>query len=152
MEPKARILVVDDEAMNRRLLQRLLAAYEVVEADSGPAALEVLRTVPCDLVLLDVTMQGQDGFETCRLIKAQPRDLFLPVLLLTGHVEEENRNRGLDAGADDFLSKPVDRRLLLLRVRSFLRLREQESIIRAQAHELSAFRLEPPRTKETIHP
>ncbi len=137
VERKSRILVVDDEAPNRRLLQRaLLPRYEVVEADSGSVALEIAQTEKIDLVLLDVVMPGQDGFETCRLIKAQPRSVFLPVVLVTGLGEQEHRNKGLEAGADDFLHKPVDRRELLLRVRSFLRIREQETLIRAQVEEL----------------
>jgi len=137
MEHKPRILVVDDEAQNRRILQRYLAPWcEVIEADSGLKALELLGTAPVDMVLLDVNMPGQDGFQTCRLIKAQPRELFLPVVLVTGLAEQEDRNRGLEAGADDFLPKPVDRRELTLRVRAFLRLREQERTIRAQVQEL----------------
>jgi signal transduction histidine kinase len=137
METKPCILVVDDEAQNRRVLQRYLASWcEVIEADSGLKALELLGTAPVDMVLLDVNMPGQDGFQTCRLIKAQPRELFLPVVLVTGLAEQEDRNRGLEAGADDFLPKPVDRRELTLRVRAFLRLREQERTIRAQVQEL----------------
>ncbi len=137
MESKPSILVVDDEAQNRRILQRYLAPWcEVIEADSGLAALDLLATAPVDMVLLDVNMPGQDGFQTCRLIKAQPRELFLPVVLVTGLAEQEDRNRGLEAGADDFLPKPVDRRELTLRVRAFLRLREQERTIRAQVQEL----------------
>jgi two-component system sensor histidine kinase/response regulator len=137
METKPCILVVDDEAQNRRVLHRYLAPWcEVIEADSGIKALELLGTAPIDMVLLDVNMPGQDGFQTCRLIKAQPRELFLPVVLVTGLAEQEDRNRGLEAGADDFLPKPVDRRELTLRVRAFLRLREQERTIRAQVQEL----------------
>ncbi len=125
MERKACILVVDDEARNRALLRGILSSqFEVIEAASGEAALDVVRRAPVDLVLLDVMMPGQDGFETCRLIKAEPRDPFLPVVLVTALVEQEDRNRGLEAGAADFL------------VRGLLRLREQERVIRAQVDEL----------------
>jgi signal transduction histidine kinase len=131
------ILVVDDEARNRALLRGYLAgSYTLLEADSGMAALRVLEREAVDLVLLDVMMPEQDGFETCRLIKATPREGLLPVILVTALGEQDDRNAGLEAGADDFLHKPLDRRELLLRVRSFLRLREQEKLIRAQVHEL----------------
>ena len=137
MDRRAAILVVDDEPRNRALLRGFLSPwYDVVEAASGAAAQATLARTPIDLVLLDVMMPEQDGFATCRLIKAEPRDGFLPVILVTALGEQEDRNRGLEAGADDFLHKPVDRRELLLRVRSFLRLREQERVIRAQVDEL----------------
>src|SRR5438067_9038420 len=137
MERKGCILVVDDEARNRALMRGFLSSqWEVIEAADGVTALEMLRRTPVDLVLLDVMMPEQDGFETCRLIKSEPRDPFLPVILVTALGEQEDRNRGLEAGADDFLHKPIDRRELLLRVRSFLRLREQDRVIRAQVEEL----------------
>src|SRR2546430_1789074 len=81
-------------------------------------------------------MPEQDGFPTCRLMKSEPRDPFLPIILVTALGEQEDRNRGLEAGADDFLTKPVDRRELLLRVRAFLRLREQEKVIRSQLEQM----------------
>jgi signal transduction histidine kinase len=131
------VLVVDDEPRNRSLVRGFLSPhFDLLEAASGADALELLRETPVDLVLLDVMMPEQDGFETCKLIKAEPRDKFLPVILLTALGEQEDRNRGLEAGADDFLRKPVDRRELLLRVKNFLRLRDQERIIRAQVDEL----------------
>ena len=134
---KSVILVVDDEARNRSLLRAYLgAAYTVLEAETGRAALALLEREHCDLVLLDVMMPEQDGFETCRRMKAMPREAFLPVILVTALGEQDDRNTGLEAGADDFLSKPLDRRELLLRVRSFLRLRDQEKVIRDQVQEL----------------
>jgi len=137
MDRRSTILVVDDEELNRSLLRALLSAsFDVLEASSGVAALEILGRAPVDLVLLDVMMPELDGFATCKLIKAQPRDSLLPVILVTALGEQEDRNRGLESGADDFLRKPVDRRELLLRVRSFLRLRGQEQIIRGQVEEL----------------
>ena len=134
---KSVVLVVDDEARNRSLLRAYLAgSYTVLEAETGRAALEILEREACDLVLLDVMMPEQDGFETCRLIKAMPREAFLPVILVTALGDQDDRNTGLEAGADDFLSKPLDRRELVLRVRSFLRLRDQEKLIRDQVQEL----------------
>ena len=134
---KSVILVVDDESRNRSLLRAYLApSYTVLEAADGRAALEILEREHCDLVLLDVMMPEQDGFEICRLVKAMPREAFLPVILVTALGEQDDRNTGLEAGADDFLSKPLDRRELLLRVRSFLRLRDQEKVIRDQVQEL----------------
>jgi DNA-binding response OmpR family regulator len=131
------ILVVDDDVANRRVMQRMLSLHwDVLEADSGSAALSHLRGSEIALVLLDVTMPGQDGFAICRLIKQLPRDVFLPVLLVTGLDGQQERIRGLEAGADDFLVKPIARDELLLRVRAFLRLREQERTILSQVKEL----------------
>lgn len=134
---RPRILVVDDDERNRALLQaRLQRDYEVIEAESGLAALELLERGRVDLVLLDVTMPGMDGFETCRRIKARSGDGYLPVLLVTGRTEQDARNTGLVAGADEFLSKPFDGRELDLRVKAFLRLRAQERTIHGQLLEL----------------
>ena len=139
MTSKLRILVVDDDAANRRIMQLWLSPHwEVLEAESGAAALGQLRRAEISLVLLDVTMPGQDGFAICRLIKQVPRDLFLPVLLLTGLDGQKERILGLEAGADDFLVKPISRDELLLRIRAFLRLREQEGTILGQVKELRA--------------
>jgi len=130
-------LVVDDIEQNRVVLLGYLEAdHRVLEADSGPAALDILEREPVDIVLLDVMMPGMTGFEVCQRIKETPRAGFLPVLLVTALDAREDRIAGLEAGADDFLSKPVDRQELKLRVRTFLRLREQERLIRQQVEEL----------------
>jgi len=132
------ILVVDDEEHNRALLRAILGGqHRILEAANGPAALEMIAADRIDLVLLDVMMPGMTGYDVCKKIKERSGQPFLPVLLVTALSEQEQKNLGLQAGADDFLTKPVDRRELLLRVRSFLRLRAQDALIRLQLQQLS---------------
>ena len=122
--------------MNRALIRGTIGGFcEVVEAGGGAEALETLKARPIDLVLLDVMMPQLNGYEVCQRIKAEAGE-YLPVILVTALGDQEDRNRGLEAGADDFLTKPVDRRELLLRTRAFLRLREQDKIIRQQLEEV----------------
>lgn len=122
MDRRPAVLVVDDEQLNRALIRATLSGFcELAEAGTGD---EALGEHDFDLVLLDVMMPGMDGYETCRRIQEVRCDL-LPVILVTALGEQEEKNRGLESGADDFLVKPVDRRELLLRTRAFLRLREQ---------------------------
>lgn len=136
--PGSHILVVDDEPRNRALLRAVLGdQHEVTEVASGSEAIDVVsRDASIDLVLLDVMMPGLDGFATCRRIKALRAEPFLPVLLLTALADQQSRNDGFEAGADDFISKPFDRRELLLRTRAFLRLRHQDERIRDQLDDL----------------
>jgi putative two-component system response regulator len=119
------ILVVDDIEANARLLERLLIAegYRVVFAHDGQQALERVRNEHPDLVLLDVVMPGIDGFETCRLLKADPETRLVPVVLVTALQSRRDRVRGLEVGADDFLSRPVSTAELSARVRSLLRIK-----------------------------
>jgi signal transduction histidine kinase len=134
----ASVLVVDDEPLNRALMRAALGgACNVLEAESGPQALEILEREPVDLVLLDIMMPKMDGYEVCRRVKGKPGEGFLPVVLVSALGEQADRNRGLEAGADDFLSKPFDRRELLLRTKAFLRLREQDRLIRKQLADLA---------------
>lgn len=122
----ARILVVDDIETNRRLLEARLSAeyFDVVQASSGPECLEkAVETVP-DLILLDVMMPGMDGFETCKRLKADPATRHIPVVMVTALDQREDRVKGLEAGADEFLTKPVNDVALFARVRSLLRLKE----------------------------
>jgi signal transduction histidine kinase len=131
------ILVVDDEAVNRDLVCRQLRdGYRVLTASSGEAALRLLEEEAVDLVLMDVMMPALNGYETCARIKESARDGFLPVILLTALNQQQDRNEGLATGADDFLVKPVNSRELRLRVREFLRIREQDRTIREQLEDL----------------
>jgi len=115
--------VVDDDAAVRATVERLLLAegYAVTTAPDGLTALERFRDDPPDLVLLDVIMPGTHGFEVCRRLKADPASRLVPVVLLSGLGSTEDRVRGIDAGADEFLSKPFDAGELIARVRALLR-------------------------------
>ena len=131
------MLVVDDEPRNRAIATAILRLeHDVEEASSAAEAYARLEGGGIDLVLLDVMMPGIDGITACREIKARYAEPFLPVLLFTALDDQEHRNLGFEAGADDFLTKPVDRREMLLRVRAFLKLRQQEHLIRRQIAEL----------------
>jgi adenylate cyclase len=117
------ILAVDDEPANLALLRKLLIhqGYDVVEAVDGASALDAVAEHQPDLVCLDVMMPRVDGVEVCRRLRSQPRHAGLPILLLTALNSAEDRARGLEAGANDFLSKPFDEVELFARVRSLLR-------------------------------
>ncbi|HEX5397289.1 MAG TPA: response regulator [Candidatus Limnocylindria bacterium] len=117
------ILAVDDEPANLVLLAKLLRhqGYDVIEAVDGPSALEAVNEQRPDLVCLDVMMPGMDGVEVCQRLRRQPEHAGLPILLLTALNRPEDRARGLEAGANDFLSKPFDESELSARLRSLLR-------------------------------
>ncbi|HEY1613220.1 MAG TPA: PleD family two-component system response regulator [Rhizomicrobium sp.] len=121
----ARVLVVDDILSNVKLLEAKLSAeyFEVVTASNGLDALARIAEHEPDIVLLDVMMPGMDGFEVCRRIKTNPATAHLPVVMVTALDQASDRVAGLDAGADDFLTKPVDDASLFARVRSLVRLK-----------------------------
>ena len=121
----ARILVVDDVPANLKLLEVRLAAeyFEVILASNGAQALEICARGQCDIVLLDVMMPDIDGFEVARRIKSNPATHHIPVIMVTALDQPADRVKGLEAGADDFLTKPVDDVALVARVRSLARLK-----------------------------
>jgi len=121
----ARVLVVDDILSNVKLLEAKLTAeyFEVVTAFNGAEALAKIEECDPDIVLLDVMMPGMDGFEVCRRIKHNPKTAHVPVVMVTALDQSADRVAGLDAGADDFLTKPVDDSALFARVRSLVRLK-----------------------------
>jgi class 3 adenylate cyclase/CheY-like chemotaxis protein len=136
-----RILVVDDAPANVKLLEDLLGfqGYEVEAATSGEEALAAIRERSPDLVLLDVLMPGLSGYDVCRAIRADPRLAMLPVVMVTALEDREERVKGIEAGADDFLSKPVNPPELLARVRSLLRIRSLYETVQRQAEQLAAW-------------
>ncbi|MDB5585889.1 MAG: PleD family two-component system response regulator [Devosia sp.] len=131
----ARVLIVDDIPTNVRLLEARLTAeyYEVVTASSGPQALEICNNSDVDIVLLDVMMPDMDGFEVCRRMKANPKTHHVPVLMITALDQPSDRVKGLEVGADDFLTKPVDDMQLMARVKSLVRLKSLTDELRARA-------------------
>jgi CheY-like chemotaxis protein len=122
----ARVLIVDDEERNRRVLEAMLApeGLDLVSAGNGEEALALLAAKPpFDLILLDVVMPGMDGYEVARRVKRNPATTNIPIIMVTAHDTRDDRMLGLSAGAEDFLTKPVDRTELCLRVRNLLRLK-----------------------------
>ncbi|WP_315928106.1 PleD family two-component system response regulator [Mesorhizobium sp. SP-1A] len=131
----ARILVVDDVPANVKLLEvRLLAEYfEVLTATNGPDAIETCENGKVDVVLLDVMMPDMDGFEVCRRLKRDPATSHIPVVMITALDQVSDRVRGLEAGADDFLTKPVNDLQLMTRVKSLVRLKMLTDELRLRA-------------------
>src|SRR5262249_25870630 len=131
----ARVLVVDDVPANVKLLEARLSAeyFDVITACNGAQALAICERAECDLVLLDVMMPDMDGFEVCRRLKSNPATHHIPVVMVTALDQNSDRVRGLDAGADDFLTKPVSDVALIARVRSLSRLKMMTDELRMRA-------------------
>ena len=138
MNDLATVLVVDDIPANRKLLTDVLsnAGYVVIAASSGEEALEKVASAKPDLVLLDILMPGLNGYEVCQRLRADPTTGVLPVVMVTALDPTEERIKGLDAGADDFLTKPVNAAELLARVRSLLRIKSLYDTVQVQSVEL----------------
>src|SRR6201996_2642837 len=116
----ARVLVVDDIPANVKLLEARLSAeyFDVLTAMSGDEALAICERAECDIVLLDIMMPEMDGFEVCRRLKSHVSTAHLPIVMVTALDDPSARVRGLEAGADDFVTKPIDEMQLIARVRS----------------------------------
>ena len=136
-----RVLVVDDIEANVKLLDAKLSSeyFDVLTAYNGPTALEIAETELPDVILLDVMMPRMDGFEVCRQLKANRRTVDVPVVMVTALSDTANRLRGLEAGADDFLTKPVNDVALFARVRSLVRLKRMMEELRVREGICSKF-------------
>jgi len=135
-----RILVADDEAQNRQLLRDILEAqgFEIVDAIDGADALDKVGQHSFDAILLDVMMPGQDGFQVCRQLKADPETARIPVLLVTALTERKDRLEGISAGANDYISKPFDTRYVPLRVRNAVRSKRLYDRLQENYHALES--------------
>lgn len=134
MPEKSLILIVDDEIISRSTIEILLASegYELIFAENGAEALvKAIELIP-DLMLLDIMMPGMDGFEVCQQLRANPRTSELPVVMITALDDRESRLRGLEVGADDFMSKPFDRAELRARIRTITRLNRYRRLVETE--------------------
>ena len=138
MTSPAKVLVVDDTPHNVKLLADLLGVkgYAVTTAASGEEALAKVAAEPPDLVLLDIMMPGLSGYDVCRRLRADPQTALLPVVLVTSLDPQGERIKGIEAGADDFLPKPINQAELFARVRSLLRIKALQDEVRQQAQTL----------------
>ena len=141
MTVSSKVLVVDDTPANVKLLADLLAVkgFAVATAVNGEEALAKVASDAPDIVLLDVMMPGLSGYDVCRRIRAEPATALLPVVLVTSLDPQGERVKGIEAGADDFLSKPINQAELFARVRSLLRVKALQDQVRRQADELKAW-------------
>jgi adenylate cyclase len=140
MRVPPRILITDDQPMNVDILQTRLAVhgYELLTAADGEEALEVARAQLPDLILLDIMMPKMDGLEVCRLLKGDAALPFMPIIMVTAKADTKDIVAGLEAGADEYLTKPVDQAALVARVKSMLRIKALHDTAQAQANRLEA--------------
>jgi class 3 adenylate cyclase len=141
MREPPRLLLVDDNPANLEVLETRLArqGYEIVTARDGHEALVAARAHTPDLILLDVMMPGKDGIEVCRELKADRALPFMPVILVTAKADPDDIVAGLDAGGDEYITKPVDHAALVARVRSILRIKALHDTVQEQAAQLEAW-------------
>src|ERR1700731_2784967 len=144
-KPAGKILVVDDEATSRKVLARILSStgYDCREAKGGREGLDLIRTEQPSLLLLDFDMPGLDGAQVVERLRSDkdPAIAQIPVIMLTGHGGEESEVRGLEAGGDDFVTKPINVAVLRARIETQLRLRSMREQLKTQNNELEAWRL-----------
>ena len=140
VKDKPVIMVVDDHIQNIELLEAYLVpqGYEIVKAANGDEALEKLSSNQIDLILLDIMMPGMDGFEVTRRVRQDDKIRLVPIILVTALLETEDRVKGIEAGCDDFISKPFDRHELLVRVRSLLKVKAYNDLMSNYRKELES--------------
>jgi adenylate cyclase len=141
MHEPPRILIVDDNDANRDILQTRLSehGYELLQAADGEEALAIAKECQPDLILLDIMMPKLDGIEVCRRLKTDPTVPFMSIILVTARADSKDVVTGLDAGADEYLTKPVDQIALVARVKSMLRLKDLHDRVVAQAADLASW-------------
>ena len=132
MKTKPVILIVDDQPQSIELFEAYLApqGYEIIQAANGEEALRKLSGNQIDLIMMDVMMPGMDGFEVTRRVRQDTTHRLLPIILVTALRETEDRVKGIEAGCDDFLSKPVDKMELLARVRSLVKVKDYYDLMK----------------------
>ncbi|MDD2734140.1 MAG: response regulator [Desulfuromonadaceae bacterium] len=137
---KPRILCVDDEQMNRSLLEAMLVprGFEVLMASNGREALDIIQRERVDIVLLDVMMPEMDGFEVCRIIKNDERYRHIPVVMITGYAAKESRIKGIEAGAEDYISKPFDSTEVLARIGMLLKVKAMGDQLYSAYHNITS--------------
>jgi two-component system, cell cycle response regulator len=135
MNQHSSILIVDDLPLGRETVATLISplGYQLLFASNGAEALRLAQATPPDLILLDVMMPGMDGYEVCRRLRATPALAEVPVIMLTALDDRDSRLRGIEAGADDFISKPYDRIELRARVRTITRLNRYRRLVGERA-------------------
>jgi putative two-component system response regulator len=137
---KAKILIVDDEERNLKLLGVILSnyGYAFETAKNGIEALEKTQSYKPDLILLDIMMPEMDGYETCRRLRENPETQYIPIVMITALADQDSKIRGLEACANDFLTKPVDKTEVIVRVKNLLRIREFEDFLKGHNELLEA--------------
>ena len=129
---KPKILIVDDEEKNLKVMGMILQSYnyDFQTAKNGREALEKTKEYLPDMIFLDIMMPEMDGYETCRKLRADPATKFIPIVMVTALGDQEARNKGLEAGANDFLTKPVDKTEITIRTKNLLRVKEFEDFLK----------------------
>jgi PAS domain S-box-containing protein len=138
---QSKILVVDDEQVNVEVLKEMLSKdYDIVTAHDGKEALNMVKTASPDLVLLDIMMPGINGNDVCRKLKNDDKNMSIPIVMVTALKEREDWIKAIEAGADDFLSKPVDINELSVRVRSLIRIKKYHDALMEEQEKLLIFK------------